>query len=138
MTFQEHGDFTPASTGGGGGPTHHYFVFNMPGTLTVSTGVARLYVPPEAAGGSIVGCYGGVNTAPTGAAFIADVLKNGTTIYTGGANRPQIPISGFQTQVMVTPAVATIAANDYFTVNIAQIGSTVAGADLVLVLVLQW
>ena len=74
-----------------------------------------------------------VGTAPTGAAIIVDVLKNGTTLFTGGTDRPQIAISGF-TDTGV-PAVTSVAAGDYLTVSVTQIGSTVKGSDLTIQIV---
>jgi hypothetical protein len=68
-------------------------------------------------------------TAPTGAAIIVDVNKNGTTIFTTQSNRPQIAISG-NTGTTTTFNVTTIADGDYITIDIDQIGSTIAGSDL--------
>lgn len=99
--------------------------YTIEGTLTVGSGNKRLYMSQA---GVIVNVIAGVNTAPTGAAIIFDVNKNGTTIFTGGTNRPQIAISGFS-DTSSTPAVTTFSAGDYFTVDVDQVGSTVAGAD---------
>lgn len=70
-----------------------------------------------------------VVTAPTGAAIICDVNKNGTTIFTTQANRPQIAASA-NSGVATNPDILTFADGDYLTINIDQIGSTVAGATL--------
>ena len=86
---------------------------------------------------NIIGATAAVNTAPTGASIIVDVLKNGTTIYTTSANRPTIAVSTFATTVTNTPNVTTLAAGDYLTVNVAQIGSTIAGSDLTVQIELQ-
>ena len=75
-----------------------------------------------------------VKTAPTGAAIIVDVNKNGTTIFTTQANRPQIAISG-TTGDSGTPDVTALAETDKLTIDIDQVGSTVAGADLTVELV---
>lgn len=71
--------------------------------------------------------------APTGAAIIVDVHKNGTTIFTNQANRPQIA-AGQTTGQTTTIDVPTWAAGDELQVEIDQVGSTVAGADLVAVI----
>lgn len=102
-------------------------VFGIDGALTTQTGAGRFRFPFDAI---ILGTTAAVGTAPTGAAIILDVNKNGTTIYTGGTNRPTIAISGFATTTEPAPAVTTILAGDYLTVDIDQIGSTVAGSDL--------
>jgi hypothetical protein len=70
-----------------------------------------------------------VKTAPTGAAIIVDVNKNGTTIFTTQANRPQIAISA-TTGDSGTPDVTALAETDKLTIDLDQVGSTVAGADL--------
>ena len=58
----------------------------------METEAARLIVPVAS---SIVSVRAMVNTAPTGAAIIVDILKNGTTIWgTNPGNRPTIAISG--------------------------------------------
>lgn len=75
-----------------------------------------------------------VKTAPTGASIIVDVNKNGTTIFTTQANRPEIAISG-TTDDSGTPDVTALAETDKITIDIDQVGSTVAGADLTVELV---
>jgi hypothetical protein len=74
-----------------------------------------------------------VGTAPTGASLIVDVNKNGTTIFTTQANRPTVAISGNASSDAV-PDVTAVAAGDYITVDVDQIGSTVAGSDLCVIL----
>lgn len=68
--------------------------------------------------------------APTGAAILVDVNRNGTTIYTTQANRPSIPIGATTGGRNTTFAIAEIPVNNYLTVDIDQIGSTVAGTDV--------
>jgi hypothetical protein len=102
--------------------------YSVEGTLIVSTGVLRL---PFKRAATITNVMATVGTAPTGAAILIDVHKNGTTIFTGGTNRPQIAISGNE-DLTAVPAVTAISAGEYLTVDIDQIGSTIAGADLVV------
>lgn len=71
-----------------------------------------------------------VGTAPTGAAIIVDVNMNGSTIFTNQANRPTIAAGSTATSKIVNMNVAEIPPNGYLTVDIDQVGSTVAGADL--------
>jgi hypothetical protein len=70
-----------------------------------------------------------VGTAPTGASIIVDVNKNGTTIFGTQSARPTIAASGF-TNKTTGHTVTTIADGDYFTVDVDQVGSSVAGANL--------
>lgn len=72
-----------------------------------------------------------VGTSPTGAAILVDVNKNGTTMYTTQGNRPTVAISG-NTQKATQPDVLTVADGDYLTIDIDQVGSTIAGSDLSL------
>lgn len=102
------------------------FTFSVTGALTVATGKSRIYLE-----GSYVieTVRAAVNTAPTGATILVDVNKNGTTIYTTQSARPTIAISGFSATGN-SPAVTTFSAGDYITVDVDQIGSTIAGSDL--------
>jgi hypothetical protein len=100
--------------------------FDQSGVLSVTTGTGRLTFQTAV---TILGVVAAVNTAPTGAAILVDVNKNGSTIFTTQANRPSIAAAGFASAT-ATPAVTAFAAGDYMTVDIDQVGSTVAGADL--------
>lgn len=101
--------------------------FSRSGALVVSTGTGRFRFPFAA---TLLGVTAAINTAPTGAAVVVDVHKNGTTIFTSQANRPSIAISGNATTSEPAPDVTSVAAGDYLTVDVDQIGSTVAGSDL--------
>ena len=81
----------------------------------------------------IVSCYARVKTAPTGASLIIDVNKNGVTIFTTQANRPTIA-AGATVSSDSLPDVVSLAQNDYLTIDIDQIGSVVAGANLTVVM----
>jgi hypothetical protein len=96
----------------------------------VKTGAARYYLEATWA---IVKVRASVGTAPTGAAVIVDVNKNGTTIFTTQANRPTIAAAGNASSDAV-PDITAVAAGDYITVDVDQIGSTVAGSDLCVIL----
>lgn len=103
--------------------------FYFSGALTVKTGVGRY---PVFVSGTIVGIRAMINTAPTGASVIVDVNKNGTTTYSTQANRPTIAVSANSVNATL-PNTTTFSAGDYITVDVDQIGSTVAGSDLVVV-----
>jgi hypothetical protein len=101
--------------------------FAVVGTLTTGTDKAPTLVAPCAL--TIVKVKVVVKTAPTGAPLIVDVNKNATTIFTTQGGRPIIAI-GDTTNDSDTPDVTALAEGDKLTVDIDQIGSTVAGADL--------
>lgn len=96
------------------------------GTLSAATGVARWVAPCD---GEMVGITAAVTTAPTGATLIVDVNIGGTTVFSTQANRPTIAISGTYTGVKV-PNVTAFSSGDVFTIDVDQVGSTVAGAGL--------
>jgi len=58
-----------------------------------------------------------------------DVNLNGTTIFGTQANRPTIAISG-TTNKTTGMSVTSWADGDYLTVDVDQVGSTAAGANL--------
>lgn len=74
-----------------------------------------------------------VKTAPTGAALIVDINLGGTTLFSTQANRPEIAISATEGE-STTFNTTTGADDDVFTVDIDQVGSTVAGADITIIL----
>lgn len=75
-----------------------------------------------------------VETAPTGASLIVDVNKNGTSIFaTTPANRPTIAASG-TSGTSGTPDTTSVADGDYLTFDIDQVGSTIPGSDLLVVI----
>jgi hypothetical protein len=109
--------------------------FGVAGTLATLTGQARYYM---ASAQTILGTIASVGTAPTGASIIIDVFKNGTTVYTGGTNRPTISASGFvSATTIVAPAVTALAIGDYLTVVISQVGSSIPGSDLTVTVVMS-
>lgn len=107
-------------------------LFSRSSVLSVVTGAGRFYVPRAR---DILAVVAAVGTAPTGAAILIDVNKNGTTIFTTQANRPSIAIGATKVAAPAVPAVTTVAAGDLLSVDVDQIGSTIPGSDLtVLVL----
>lgn len=103
--------------------------YSLTGTVATGTGKHRLYndtgVPLI-----IRAVRASVGTAPTGTALIVDVNKGGSSIFTTQSNRPTIP-AGANTSGKVTAINTTaLADGEYLTVDVDQVGSTVAGADL--------
>lgn len=115
---------------GGGGGGLGLLTWSVPGTLTVQNGVSQTPIPT---GATIAGVLIRAATAPTGSSIIVDVNKNGSTIYTTVGNRPTIAVSTNVSSLAV-PDIGTLSAGDYITVDIDQVGSTIAGSDLVVVL----
>ncbi len=76
--------------------------------------------------GSFTGDVGKCNTAPTGAAMILDVLKNGTTIYT---TKPQFAASAtsMTNGVLKTDGTEDFVSGDVITFKITQVGSSAKG-----------
>lgn len=104
--------------------------FSRSGDLVVKTGTHKLVFPFDA---TIVGCQLALGTSPTGTAAIADVNKNGTTIFTTQGNRPQVAAADADgVGSVATPDVTGFLTGDYMTVDIDQIGSGTPGADMVL------
>lgn len=103
--------------------------FSRQGVLSVAAGALRLPVEGTYA---IVGVRLMVGTAPTGQALIVDVNKNDTTIYTTQSNRPTIAAGANSGGPGAAPDVTSLVAGDYLTVDIDQVGTTVAGSDLVV------
>ncbi len=104
--------------------------FGFDGVLVTFTGARRWY-PSTAI--TVISCTASVNTAPTGATVLVDVDKNindgGATIFTTQANRPEIAISGYVSAAEV-PDITSFLSSDYMTVDVDQIGSTIAGSDI--------
>jgi hypothetical protein len=76
-----------------------------------------------------------VNTAPTGSVIIVDVKEAGTTIF---STKPQIATSAFTSVGGAVPGVisdTTLADDAEITINLDQIGSTIAGKGLKVTLI---
>lgn len=101
-------------------------VLPIAGTLSAATDQARV-VMPEA--GEIVEVSVSVLTAPTGATAIFDVHVGGTTIYTTQGNRPTIAVSANDSTEAAAPEAGGFVEDSVVTVDVDQVGSTVAGAD---------
>lgn len=112
----------------GGVDVDRLATFSREGTLLVTRGTGRFIFPSTA---TISGVVAAVNEPPVGSAIICDVHKNGTTIFTGGGN-PTIADGQYQTSSEAVPAVTLVSAGDYLSVDIAQVGSSSPGSDLVV------
>lgn len=119
-------------------------VLTVAGTVAVST-LPPVVLPFPA---QLIAVTAGVGTAPTGSALNLDVLQNGTSVFTGlNTTKPSIAAGATAVTVsaasgvsagqnVITPTVndggpiATFAKGDVLAVQVTQVGSTVAGANL--------
>jgi hypothetical protein len=102
---------------------------SIQGTLSTGADVVPRIIFPR--GGAIVRVDAIVVTAPTGAAFRLDLEKSGSNSIFGTNDYVEIAAAGTtgsSTDMDATHSV--LAAGHYLTVDIDQVGSTVAGADL--------
>ena len=102
-------------------------ILKLEATGALTTGIKDRWIAPFS--GEIVNVTAVVGTAPTGATLIFDVHKDGVTVFTTQANRPTVPISGTESPVGQRPDVTKFAAGEVLTLEVDQIGSTVAGSD---------
>lgn len=103
------------------------------GVLAVETNAASFLAPCDL---TITEILAAVDTAPTGANLIIDVNKNGTTMYTTQGNRPTIAATE-TTETATDPDVISITKGDKISIDIDQIGSTVAGENLSIVIICE-
>ena len=104
-------------------------MFTLQHKGNLATGTKEIVRMPFA--GKISAVTAAVTTAPVGSTAIFDLHKNGTTMYTTQGNRPTIAAAG--TSVTATnPDVLTWAAGDRLSLEIDQVGSSTAGANVTL------
>lgn len=109
------------------------YPFSFQGPVKVMTSGLRMTVPLA---GTILSAVAAVGTAPTGQSLIVDVWKNGVSIFSSPGHRPTIPIATHSSQV-AAPDTSALVAGDYLSVNIVQVGTTVSGNDLCVVVAVQ-
>lgn len=125
----------PAGPAGPQGPEAEIpLVFNRSGNLTVGPGVGGFPVPFACVVTSVRGFVG---TAPAGADAVFDVNRNGTTVFGDQSQRPRAAAGSQSIAVTAGMTVNTLSAGDVLTVDIDQIGSIVAGANLTLVIMVR-
>jgi hypothetical protein len=94
------------------------------GTLATTITPVRMY---PSANMTLVNVSASVSTASTGADIKVDIKKNGVSILAG--NLITITAGSFKSAVIANTT--QITTSDYITVHITQVGSGLAGADLV-------
>jgi len=110
------------------------YVWFVPGTLATGTEQAATFRMKRATTVESVELH--VKTAPTGAALIIDINEGGTTLFNEGDSgvRPEIDIDGYTEDGNEVLTDTAIAAGAELTMDIDQIGSTLAGEDLTVLL----
>ena len=96
--------------------------------LTVATDKVKFILPYAF---TLTGISASVTTAPTGATLVVDVNEGGTSIMT--TNKIVIDVSETSTATAATAPTLTdssLASGSLITIDVDQIGSTVAGAGL--------
>lgn len=105
-------------------------IFSRQGSLTITTGTQRFYVERA---GTITAIRATVGTPCQGTIpILIDVLINGIT----ALNTP-IALAANAYTALGSLAQVSVLPGDYFTVNILQVGSVTAGANLTVTLVIQ-
>lgn len=118
----------------GVGDTKYTVTYTITDLLAVATGTKRLYIEQAS---TIVAVRAHAATAPTGADLIFDVNKNGTTIFTTQGNRSRVVAGSNAGSAVTNMDVTALAAGDYLTVDVDQVGSTFAGADATISITLR-
>lgn len=108
------------------------FVLVKKGDLETGTDVSPAPIPAYCSG-KIKEVYVYVKTVSAGSSIIVDVNKNGTTIFTTQSKRPEIS-AGNHSDTSDEPDVTSFVKNDLFTFDIDQVGSTTAGADIIVLI----
>jgi hypothetical protein len=108
-------------------------LFTVEGSLSIGAKNIRL---PNMTGRTLTisKVYLIVGTEPDGDDLICDIHKNGTTIFTTQSNRPTIT-DGNSEGSTTTIEVPSWADGEYLTLEIDQVGSGTAGADLTVAIV---
>ena len=108
------------------------FAFAVVGGLVAETSPTPVLI--ALATQTITKAYANVKTAPTGADLIVDININGTSIWaTTQANRLTIA-AGATTGTQTSFDTTALTEGDIITIDVDQIGSTVAGSDLTITL----
>lgn len=101
-----------------------------------TTGVSKTAAVVIPTGCMLVKAFIYAKTAPTGADFIVDVNKNGTTIWSTQGNRLKL-VAGATTGNQITFNTSTFVEGDVLTIDIDQIGSGVSGQDVTVILLMR-
>lgn len=109
-------------------------VFTLEGTLFTGTSLTPTLIIPKAL--TITKAYLYVKTVNTGASLIVDINKNGTSIWNATqANRLTLAAADADGKTTQSSFDTTsLAEEDLLTLDVDQVGSTIAGADLTVLI----
>jgi hypothetical protein len=111
-------------------------VFVLGSGIPATTGVDKTNHIYAVSTGSISKAFISAKTAPVGSALIVDIKKNGTSIWNvTPANRLQLA-SGATTGTQTSFDATTVTSGDVFSIDVVQVGSTTAGQDITVQLLL--
>lgn len=102
---------------------HHYDTVTFPDTVAQADTASAWRCPTT---GTLVEAIIWCDTAPATTTIILDLLKNGTTVFTGGTQRPVIAVSGTD-DVSGAPSLTSMAAADLFQWSVTQLNATDQG-----------
>jgi hypothetical protein len=117
------------------GATNPIFTFPVAGNLTTGTRLTSALIVPKDL--EIIKAYAYVGTAPTNASIIIDINKNNSSIWASTQGNRLAIGSGAQSASQTSFDVTTLAEGDILTLDIDQVGATIAGADLTVELKTQ-
>jgi len=105
-------------------------IFTYAGNIAVGGGLLRIY---NLTGITqvVTQVFICVTTAPTGANLIVDIHRDGVTIFTNQANRPEIVAAGFTDSTLVIDLPNWLD-GEYLTAHVDAIGTTLTGANLTI------
>lgn len=88
---------------------------------------------PYSGSGTVVGVRVVVGVAPSGASLIVDVNVNGSSLWASQGAQPVVVAAGTDSGVVKPNQNAELSDGDVFTVDVDQVGSSVAGGYLTVV-----
>jgi hypothetical protein len=105
-------------------------IFTYAGNIAVGGGLLRIY---NLTGVTqvVTQVFICVTTAPTGANLIVDIHRDGVTIFTNQANRPEIVAAGFTDSTLVIDLPNWLD-GEYLTAHVDAIGTVITGANLTI------
>jgi hypothetical protein len=116
-------------------PKVRILMWYIPGDMETGTNKSAYLIVPFS--GEIIKATAYIKTAPTGATTLKiDINKNGTTIWGNQDNRIQF-VASSNTTSSSTFTTNAVTDNDYFTVDIDAIGSTLPGTNLTVMLYIK-
>ena len=108
------------------------FMFTVPGSLYTTTSATPIHIVHRTL--TITKVYAAVKTAPTGASLIIDINKGGTSIWSGDQGNRVAITAGNYSGTSTSFTTTALAEEDQLTLDIDQVGSTISGSDLTVLL----